>query len=285
MSVDFVQPESLPAALAAIADAGEGSKLVAGGTAVALMLRNQLIAPEVLISLDRVEDLWGVRSSADGISIGAMTRLRDVAVAPEVVRDFPALATACADVGNVRVRNQATLGGNLAEADYASDPPTVLLALEASVRAASTAGERLIPLSDFFRGFYATALEADEVLTEVILPRTHAGDRMAYLKYRSRSSEDRPCIGVAAVVGFEDGVCHELSLAVGAACETPRRVPEAEEQARGRSLEAKSIRDIAEQYAASIDTLEDVRGSAWYRTEMVRVFVRRALEEVGAVRR
>jgi carbon-monoxide dehydrogenase medium subunit len=285
VSVSFLQPDSLETALAAIAEAGEDGKLIAGGTAVALMLRNQLIAPDTLISLDRVQGLQGVRTSADAMIIGAMTRLRDVAGAPEVLQDFPALAAACADVGNVRVRNQATLGGNLAEADYASDPPTVLLALEASVRAVSTSGERLIPLSDFFEGFYATALEPDEILTEIIIPLSHAGDRMVYVKYRSRSSEDRPCVGVAAVASYDKGLCGGLNLAVGAACETPQRVAGAEALALGKPLEARLIRDIADGYAESIDTLDDLRGSSWYRREMVRVFVRRALEEVGAVSR
>jgi len=285
MSVAFAQPESLEAALKVMAGAGQEAKLIAGGTAIALMLRNRLIAPKTLISLDRIEGLTGVRPSAENVAIGAMTRLHDVEDSPEVRRAFPALAAACADVGNVRVRNQATLGGNLAEADYASDPPTVLLALDASVRAVSASGERLIPLADFFLGFYTTALEPDEILTEVVIPRLHATKRVVYLKYRSRSSEDRPCVGVAAVAGFDGGRCTGLSLAVGAACETPQRVAEVEALAQGKSMDTRLIQDIAEGCAESIDTLDDLRGSSWYRTEMIRVFVRRALEEVASVGR
>lgn len=285
MSVEYAQPDSLESALNLVAEAGENGKILAGGTAVALMLRNRLIAPKTLVSLDRIHGLRGLRPSADSLAIGAMTRLQDVADSPEVRQTYPALAAACADVGNVRVRNQATLGGNLAEADYASDPPTVLLALEASVRIASRSGDRLVPLSEFFMGFYTTAIESDEILTEILVPNAHARKRMVYLKYRSRSSEDRPCVGVAAVAGFDDGVCTGLSLAVGAACETPRRVAEVEAMAQGKHLGPDLIQEVAQGYADTIDPLEDVRGSSWYRGQMIRVFVRRALEEVGAVGR
>ena len=108
---------------------------------------------------------------------------------------FPALAQACGVVGNVRVRNQATLGGNLAEADYASDPPAVLCALQAVVTATSSRGARQIPLSEFFRGFYTTALQPDELLSDIFVPSLPPGARTVYLKYKSRSSEDRPCVG------------------------------------------------------------------------------------------
>ena len=285
MSAEFTRPESIEAAVEALGEAGDKGKLIAGGTALALMLRQRLIAPAVLISLDGIQRLTGVSSSADDIRIGAMTRLRQVEASPEVRRAIPALAAACGEVGNVRVRNQATLGGNLAEADYASDPPTVLLALDASVRAVSPAGERQIRLSDFFQGFYTTALGSGEILTEILIPRRPGTRRTAYVKYRSRSSEDRPCVGVAAVAAFEDGVCSELGVAVGAACETPRRIADVEALAVGQPLGESVIRDIAEGYADGIETLEDLRGSSWYRTEMIRVFVRRALEEVASVGR
>jgi len=285
MTVDFLRPTSIPEVIEALTGAGDEGKLIAGGTALALMLRHRLIVPSILISLDRVEGLSGIWSSAHEIRIGAMTRLREVEISAEVRSAFPALAAACGEVGNMRVRNQGTLGGNLAEADYASDPPTILLALGALLRAVSTAGERLIPVADFFQGFYTTALAQDEILAEVIIPRGSATTRMAYTKYRSRSSEDRPCAAVAAVANLNDGICTDLHLAVGAACEVPRRLAEVEALAEARALTEKLIHEIADGYAEAIETLEDLRGSSWYRTEMIRVFVRRALVEVRSGRR
>ncbi len=285
MSFRFVQPESLSEALATLASYGDEAQVIAGGIAVVLMLQQRLIAPEILISLGRVPDLDYIHAADDGLRLGPLVSLREAERSPLVQARYPALARACARVGNVRVRNQATLGGNLAEADYASDPPAMLLALDASVTATGPSGSRTIPLSDFFLGFYTTALGPDELITEVAVPTPSPSSRMTYLKFKSRSSEDRPCVGVAAVAAFEDGVCADLRVAVGAACEVPRRLPEIEALARGQALTDQLIAEIAEGYAANVETLEDLRGSAWYRTQMIRVHVRRALAEVRDVRR
>ncbi|MEJ2554960.1 MAG: FAD binding domain-containing protein [Anaerolineae bacterium] len=188
-------------------------------------------------------------------------------------------------MGNVRIRNQATLGGNLAEADYASDPPALLLALDDSVMATGPRVSRTIPLSDFFLGFYTTALQWDELITDILVPVLPPSTRMNYVKFKSRSSEDRPCLGVAVVAEFEGEICTDLRVAVGAACEVPRRLPEVEALARSQRLTDEVIAEVAEGYAANIETLEDLRGSAWYRTQMIRVHVRRALEEVRDGRR
>jgi carbon-monoxide dehydrogenase medium subunit len=314
MSLRFVQPESLSEALAALAKYGDDAKVIAGGTAVVLMLQQRLIAPEVLISLGRVPDLNYIRAADDGlprpeprwvpglgcslpsgplgggtpagqayagtVHLGPSVSLRDVEHSPLVRERYPALAQACRAVGNVRIRNQATLGGNLAEADYASDPPAMLSALGASVTAMGPSGSRTIPLSDFFLGFYTTALQPDELITDIWVPALSPSSRTAYLKFKSRSSEDRPCVGVAVVAEFEDGICNGLRVAVGAACEVPHRLPEIEGLARGQALTDALMAEIAEGYAANIETLEDLRGSAWYRTQMIRVHVRRALAEV-----
>ncbi len=281
MSFRFLQPHSLEEARELIVQHGDEARLIAGGMAVVLMIQQKLIAPEILISLSRIPELSHLQEASDGLHLGPTVLLRTIELSRKVQEDYPALAYACGVVGNVRVRNQATLGGNLAEADYASDPPTMLLALNAAVTISGPAGSRMVPLSDFFLGFYTTILEADEMITDIFIPRPSPGTRMAYIKYRSRSSEDRPCVGVAAVADFDGEVCRELRVAVGAACEIPRRLAEVESLSMGERLTAGLIDEIAEGYAAGIDTLEDLRGSAWYRTQMIRVFVRQALEEVG----
>lgn len=280
MSLQFLQPDTLAEALELLGHAPDEAKIMAGGTAVVLMLQHQLIAPEKLISLGRVPGLAEVYPADDGLQLGSLALLRDVAGSAAVREDYPALGAVCEMVGNVRIRNQATLGGNLAEADYASDPPAILLALDASVVATRASGSRTIPLVDFFLGFYTTALEPDEIITRVFIPALPANSRMTYLKYKSRSSEDRPCVGVAAIAGFDGQVCTDLRLAVGAACETPRRLPEVEALGVNQNLTDDLIAEIAEGYARGIDTLDDLRGSAWYRTQMIRVHVQRALREV-----
>ena len=161
----------------------------------------------------------------------------------------------------------------------------MLLALNAEVSMSGPVGTRVLPLSNFFLGFYTTALEADELITDIFIPRPSPGSRMAYIKYCSRSAEDRPCVGVAAVADFNGEVCRGLRVAVGAACEIPQRLPEVEALSMGERLTDALVDEIAESYAAGIDTLEDSRGSAWYRKQMIRVFVKQALEEVGDGRR
>jgi carbon-monoxide dehydrogenase medium subunit len=181
-------------------------------------------------------------------------------------------------VGNVRVRNAATIGGNLSEADYASDPPCVLLAARARVKAASANGVREIPLTDFFVDFYQTTLQPDEILTELIVPPQAPSMRSTYIKYVTRSSEDRPCIGVAAFADVDaEGRCRDLRVAVGAAAATPQELESAVKLAVGQKLTVELAKEIAEQYAQAIDPISDLRGSAWYRTQMVRVFVRDAI--------
>ena len=285
MSFKFIQPESFSDVVETLTRYGDEAKIIAGGTAVVLMLQQKLIAPEVLVSLGRVPNMDYIRVEADGLHIGPLALLRDVALSPLVQQQLPALAQACAEVGNVRIQNQATLGGNMAEADYASDPPAVLVALDASVDISGPSGNRSVPLADFLVGFYTTVLEPDEIVSEIFIPALPNNSRMTYLKYKSRSSEDRPCVGVAAVATFEDNICSDLRLAVGAACEVPSRLAEIEALAKGQPLSEELVSEIAAAYADQLDTLDDLRGSAWYRTQMVRVHVQRALQEVRHGRR
>jgi carbon-monoxide dehydrogenase medium subunit len=178
------------------------------------------------------------------------------------------------------VRNQATIGGNLSAADYAADPPAMLTALDARVQVQGPQGTREISLNEFFLGFYTTALEPNEILTEVIIPSLPASGRAAYHKYTSISAEGRPCVAVGVVADFDaDGKCRNLRIAVGAATETPQRVSDGSMVIRSY-VDRMRIAPIVEGYARTLDPLTDVRGSAWYRKEMIRVFIKRALQEV-----
>lgn len=279
--IKFLEPTNLPEAIALLTQYADDAKLLAGGTSVVLMLQQKLIAPSVLISLGRIPNFDYIRLEEDGLHIGALTRIRDLEHS-EIIRKFsPALANTFHVVANVRVRNQATLGGNLSAADYAADPPAMLTALDAHLRVQGPAGLREIPLRDFFLSFYVTVLEPDEILTEVIIPSLPSSARAAYHKYTSISAEGRPCVAVGAVADFQpDGICADLRVAIGAAVETPQRLKPVEAMATGQVLSDELIAAIAEAYADGLDPLTDVRGSAWYRREMIRVFVKRALQEV-----
>jgi carbon-monoxide dehydrogenase medium subunit len=276
----ILKPGSLDETLQILSREGDRAKLLAGGTALVLLLRNRLIVPATLVDLSRVPDMDGIRKEPEGLQLGPMVSLHRIQSSTDVRQGWPGLALACRLVGNVRVRHQATLGGNLAEADYASDPPAMLLALDTRLAIAGPNGRRTVPLADFILGFYTTILLPDEVITGILVPTPPEQTRMTYLKYRARSSEDRPCVGVAAVARFSGRRCLQLNVAVGAACEVPRRIPELEAQAVGQELDDPMVDDLASQYAAQIDTLEDLRGSASYRKQMIRVHVGRAIKEL-----
>lgn len=278
MSIKFLEPASFSEAIALLVEHGDDAKVIAGGVSVTLMLQQKLIALSVLVSLGRIGGGDFIRLASDGLHIGALAKLHDLERS-QTVREFcPALAHAFSVVGNVRVRNQATLGGNLSAADYAADPPAMLTALDARAQVQGPSAKREIPLSEFFLGFYTTALEPTEILTEIIIPKPA---RAAYFKYTSISAEGRPCLAVGAAADFDsDKKCLDLKIAIGAAVETPQRVKEAEVMAHGSILTDELIAAIANEYSLKLDPLTDVRGSAWYRREMIRVFVKRALQEV-----
>ena len=280
MDVEVLRPESLPDALELLALPSDEARVIAGGTALVIMLNQRLLAPRVLVDLTRVPGMAGVREEFDGLHLGPMTRLSEAARAPLVRERYPALAHAYEVVGNVRVRSQATVGGNLAEADYASDPPAMLLALDATVTATSVSGSRSMTLEELLLGAFTTSLEPGEIITDVRLPSPSPSTRSSYQKFTSRSSEDRACVGVGAVAVLEGDVCRSLRVAVGAACEVTTRLPEAEQIAVGQPLTDRVIRQVADFYAQGVDALDDLRGSIWYRRRVIGVYVRRALQEV-----
>jgi carbon-monoxide dehydrogenase medium subunit len=251
---DWYRPTSLEEALALRARLGDEATLVGGGVFVALLINQGLVRPEALIALDRVPELRGVGVEADGtLRLGGCARLGEVARHPAV----PAfLARAYGGVANERVRNQGTVGGNLCEADYASDPPCVLAALGASVRLAGPTGQRDVPLARFLKGHYETDLRPDELLVAVRVPPLPPGSGGHYIRFVSRSSEDRPCAGVAAAV-WPGG---RTTVAVGAVEAVPRVFTDVDDP------------------AARLDPLDDLRGSAEYRRKVVRALIPRAIQ-------
>ena len=283
-NINLLRPTSLDEAVSLLAKDGDQTKIIAGGTALVIMLKNHLIAPSVLLSLDRLSELRYIRHEAGvGLRVGGLVSIREAENSPLLREKQTTLASTFGKVGNVRVRNAATVGGNLSEADYASDPPCMLVALRAKVKTRSARGEREISLSEFFKGFYETALAPDEILTELVVPDLGPGSRSAYIKYVSRSSEDRPCVGMAAVVLTEpDGTCTDLRLVAGAVSEIPQEFKEAGAMARGQWLTDQLMEDIAGAFSAEVEPLSDLRGSSWYRKKIVRVMARRATQQALA---
>jgi carbon-monoxide dehydrogenase medium subunit len=258
---------------------------VAGGTALLTIIKQGLLSPDTLVNLKKIRD--GANITFDpqhGLRIGALATINEIETSPLVRQHYPILAEACHLVANIRIRNMATIGGNLAHGDYQSDPPTVLAALDASVEITSRGGARGMKLTDFQRGSYETALEVGELITAISIPPLMQGFNGTYIKFTTGSSEERPCAGVAALARLEDGICRDLRLAVGAVSARPLRIIAGEEFARGQSLDAELIGRIAAEAARAVDPIEDVRGPAEYKRHLVGVLVRRALVAVAGER-
>jgi aerobic carbon-monoxide dehydrogenase medium subunit len=245
--------------------------LVAGGTFVGILARQGLLAGEDWISLQNVAELRELSSGAE-LALGAMVTHRRVEQDPDVAAGWPGVRQVFAAVASPRVRNAATVGGMLGDADYASDPPAMLIALDAWVEALSVRGLRRIPVAELIVGHYQTSLEEDELITRVLVPRGR--HLVVYRKLRTRSREDRPCVAVAA--SLHQG---RVSVVVGAVAERPQRFPDL--CATWDPGDGASAREIAAGYADRIDPIGDSRGSAAYRTRMIAVEVRRALDTLA----
>ena len=258
-------PVSLDEALQLRAERGGEATVLAGGTFLGILMNQGFLAPSALLSLGRVSELRSIAVDDGGeLRLGAMATHRDVERS-EVVRDgWPVLARAFSLVASPRVRNVATVGGVLADADYASDPPAMLAALDARAVLRSPRGDRSVSVGELILGYYETCIEPDELLVEVRVPPQPA--RATYRKFRSRSSEDRPCAAVAAVRG------DALRVVVGAVAETPQDFPD---------LCDGAPEEVAARYAERIEPLSDSRGSAAYRRRVIAAEVRRAVEEVS----
>lgn len=277
---EFHTPGQLSEALGLLEAHGEAARPMAGGTAVVNFLKQGLLTTEHLVSLERIPGLADIRLEPDGIHIGALVRHREVETSSIVREHAPLLAEVYSHVATVRIRNMATVGGGLAHADPAQDPPLGLMVLGARVRLVSTQGERTLPVGALFADYYETVIQPTELLVEVIVPPQPAAARTTYLKFLPRTQDDYATVAVAALAELRDGVCQNLKIAVGAAGPTPIVATSAEHLVVGEKPSSALMREAAATVLEQVDPLSDSRGPADYKRDMAVVFTRRALEAV-----
>lgn len=268
--LELLEPTTVGEAVACLGV--DGARPVAGGTAVALFLKHGFHDVARLISLRRIPELGALEVDGSDLRIGATVSLWDVAASDLVRSRAPGLADAARSVGNVRIRSMATLGGNLCHADPHCDPPAALVALGARLVLQGAAGRRELPIEEFFTGYYETALRPGELLVEVRVPAPARDAAGVYCRYTVSSVEDWPCIAVAAVARVNGGTLHDLRLGIAGAAARPLLV-------RGvdRAVPAAAVADMAVLAADQAEPIADLRGSEWYKREMVRVHTSRAL--------
>jgi len=276
---EYRTPKSVKEVQQDLKQFGSDAKLIAGGTALVIMMKQRLVRPTCLVSLRSVRSLNGIAEKNGGIAIGGGTTHRAVEGSPLVKRRLPVLAETYHHVATVRVRNMATVGGGLAHADPNQDPPPTLIALGASVKAVSTDGSRTIPLEEFFTDYYETVLKPEEIITELYVPRLPANSGAAFLKFLPRTADDYATVSAAAFVTLDKSKKNfaDVRIALGSVGTTPIRARGAEAVLRGQPVKAEALAEAGEKAKQAVDPISDFRGSAAYKKEMAGVFVRRAL--------
>ena len=277
---DYQAPKSLEEAIALRQEFGDDAMLMAGGLTTVILLRERLISPRVIVSLSDIPKLHGINATG-ALKIGAMNSYNTIANS-EMVRDIvPLLSQACGHIGSPAIRNMGTLGGNVSQGDSASDLAPALLALDAEAIVNGPNGERRIPLKDFFYGIFSTALEEDEILTALYIPRPRSGTRTRFKKYTCRSEEAFATVSVAVtVVSDEGGVCSDVRIGLGSVGPIPMRATAAEDLLRGKLITPELIAQVASIAAAATDPSSDGQATAEYRRAMAGVWVRRLLEDL-----
>jgi carbon-monoxide dehydrogenase medium subunit len=276
---DYLQPKTLNSALAQLAKYGDDARAIAGGTSLLIMMRQRLLMPKVVVSLAEIPKFDDIRYSAkNGLTIGAGARHRDVELSPLVKQHYPILHETFHKVAQPRIRNMGTIGGNLAAGDPLTDPGASLIALDAEVVLASRGRRRVLKLDQFFIDYYQTALEPGELISEIRVPpptRPH----WAHIKFTPRSVEDFATVGVALTLRVKDGICEDVRLGLNSVASTIIHALRAEDILRGREITEATLQEFGEAAATEVDPVDDNRGSAAYKREMVQVLVRRAAKE------
>lgn len=274
-------PETQDEVCALLQQYGEDAKLMAGGTALTIMMKQRLVMPETLISLQRLRGLSSITENAGVVQLGALVTHRSAETSPIIRSRLPVLASTYHHVATIRIRNVATVGGSLAHADPNQDPPVTLLALDAQVELTSASGQREVPLSSFFTDYYETVLRPDELLTALRVPLLGAHTGSAHVKFLPRSADDYATVGIAAALRLDPatGTCQECRIAMGSVGATPLRAPQAEALLRGQQLSPDLLREAGAVAQQETDPISDTRGSADYKRAMTGVFIRRVLEQ------
>lgn len=266
---DYVRAGSADEAVSLLAEHGDDAKLLAGGHSLLPLMKLRLAQPSVLIDVGRLSDLSYIRDAGDHIAIGALTRHHDVEHSDLLKTEVPILAHTASLVGDPSVRHRGTIGGSISHADPASDLPAVALALGASFVARSPRGERTIAARDFFTGFLESALDADELMTEVRVPKV-AGAGWSYQKF-NRRAQDWAIVGVAAVHNGTTGVA---LVNMGSTPIYAAAVVDAVSA-------GASAADAAQQATVDAEPQSDLNATVEYREHLAKVLVRRALQESG----
>ena len=276
--LDILTPSSIAEALSLLAEYGADARPLAGGQSLVPLLNFRLSRPEVLIDLNQIPDLDYIREEGDQINIGAMTRERRIEFSDLIREEAPLLLEATKNIAHLPIRSRGTIGGSLANADPAAEYPAVALALEFTFVAQSVRGERRIASHNFFQDILTTALEPDEILTEIIVPKIPDNSGAAFVEIARRHG-DFAISGVAAQISFEDRMPSVVGLAACGAGPIAMRLTATEEILLEEGIGEKAVKAAAAAAAAAVDPVSDHHASASYRRRLTGVVTARAIKK------
>ncbi|MEK6752035.1 MAG: xanthine dehydrogenase family protein subunit M [Chloroflexota bacterium] len=272
-------PTTLSEALSLLAEHNGKAAMIAGGTDLLLKMKAGLRKSDVVVNIKRLSDLRCLTfDAANGLKLGALTTLRELTRSPIIFEHYPALAHTAHIMASEQIRSLATVGGNLCNAAPSADLAPPLIALDALVSLIGPAGERQLPLADFFTGPGKSVLQPGELLKEITLPPPVG--QTIYLKHSPRAYMDIAVVGVAVRILLEGDVCREARVVLGAVAPVPLCAHQSEEILAGQTLTDKRILQAAKTAAQECSPIDDVRGAAWYRRRMVEVLLKRGIKSI-----
>ena len=276
-SFEYLRPKTVPEALAMLQQYGDEAKILSGGQSLIPMMKLRLARPGFLIDINRIAGLSYVKEEGGYLKIGGLTREAELEASPVVRSKYPILLDTAHVIADPQVRNMATVGGNLAHGDPANDHPATMAALGAQVVATGPKGERVIPIENFFVSLFTTALQHEEILTEIRIPVPPPRSGGAYFKLE-RKVGDFATAAVAAQLTLDDkGVCQKVGIGLTNVGPTPVKARKAEEFLRGKKLDEANIDQAAQLAAEESEPSADLRGPVEYKKGLVKELAKRAL--------
>lgn len=276
---EYVEPSSVREACQFMADHPEEARIYAGGTSLLLLMKQSIVRPAHLVNIKKIQGLRYIENGSSTIRIGSLTTHHDLEVSPIISRFLPAIAEVEPELANIRVRSTGTVGGTLGFAEPLTDLPPIFIALDARVKVADRDKERVFPLAQLFAGYYETTLKPHELILEVQVDHAVPHSGLKYLRFSVGS--DKPAVGCAVGVRLDPATrtCVDARCVLGCVAPTPLRVREAEEVIQGKPFRADLAAEAARLASQACSPLSDLRGSEEYKRSIVRVLMRRAVEE------
>ena len=278
---EYLRPKTVPEAIALLKQHGDEAKILSGGQSLIPMMKLRLARPGYLIDINRITGLSYIKEDGGFLKIGALTREAELEASPLIQSKYPILQDTTKVIADPQVRNLATVGGNLAHGDPANDHPATMIALGAQVVATGSAGERVIPVEDFFVSLFATVLQMDEILTEIRIPVPPGRSGGAYFKMERKVSDFATAAVAVQLTLDAEGAIQKAGIALTNVGATPIKAKAAENFLRGKKLDAASIGQAAQLAASEAQPSSDLRGPAEYKKGLIHELTKRALARAG----